>query len=185
MTGDLIFRHSWLLFVAVTCANGAVWWSRGKKEIANHPELEQGYRQLVRGWLIYGNLPWVVMGAGILLGGVPSVWQYLNPRNGPFVIMWYVTVVALWVATVYWVFLRGGAEALVRHPGLLNLPVQQPWAVKALVVLMLLGGVAGLAMMILGDTPVPGAAVQHELQRTPGPNGASPLISVFCGWGGG
>jgi hypothetical protein len=91
---ELIFRHAWLLFIGVTCANGAIWWTRAKKEIAAHPELTETYRELVRGWLIYGNLPWVVMGAGILAGGVPSVFQYFNPRNGPFVIAWYVTVVA-------------------------------------------------------------------------------------------
>ena len=163
---ELIFRHTWLLFIAVTCANAAVWWARGKKEIAKHPELESGYRQLIRGWLIYGNLPWAVMGAGILFGGVPSAWHYFNPRNGPFVVAWYVTGAALWVATVYWVFFRRGAEALIRHPGLLNLPVQQPWAVKALVILMLTGGAAGLAMMIFGDLPVPDEPSNNELQRT-------------------
>jgi hypothetical protein len=150
-----MFRYAWVLFIAVTCANGAIWWSRGKREIARHPELAEGYRSLLRGWLVFGNLPWLVMGAGILLGGVPGVFEYFNPRNGPFVIAWYVTVVALWFATVFWIFLRGGAEALSRHPGLPNLPVQEPWAVKALVVLMLAGGVAGLTMMILGYVPSP------------------------------
>ena len=117
--------------------------------------MEEGYRSLIRGWLLYGNLPWVVMGVGIVYGDVPSDFHYFDPRNGPFVVAWYVTVVVLWVLTAYWVFLRGGAEALIRHPGLLNLPVQEPWAVKAAVVLMLLGGVAGLTMMCLGFGAVP------------------------------
>jgi len=150
-----MFRHAWVLFILVQCANGAVWWSRGKKEIAAHPELEAGYRSLIRGWLLYGNLPWIVMGAGIVFGGVPSIFHYFDPRNGPYVIAFYVTVVALWILTAFWVFVRGGAEALIRHPGLLNLPSQEPWAVKALIVLMLAGGVAGLTMMILGYAPTP------------------------------
>jgi hypothetical protein len=150
-----MFQHAWVLFIVVTCANGAIWWSRGKKEMAEHPELEEGYRSLIRGWLLYGNLPWVVMGVGIVFGGVPSVFHYFDPRNGPYVIAWYVTVVALWIVTAYWVFVRDGAEALIRHPGLLNLPTQEPWAVKALLVLMLAGGIAGLTMMILGYAPTP------------------------------
>jgi hypothetical protein len=150
-----MFQHAWVLFILVTCANGAIWWSRGKKEMAAHPELEEGYRSLVRGWLLYGNLPWIVMGAGIVFGGVPSVFHYFDPRNGPYVIAWYVTVVALWILTAFWVFVRGGAEALIRHPGLLNLPSQEPWAVKALLILMLAGGVAGLTLMILGHAPTP------------------------------
>jgi hypothetical protein len=149
----LIFRHAWLISIAVTCANGVSWWVRGKKEMAQHPELVAGYRSLIRGLVVYGNIPWVVMGIGILFGGVPSVFDYFNPRNGPFVVAWYVSVVALWVATAYWIFLRGGAEAMIRHPGLLNLPAPQPSGIKALVALSLLGGVVGLTMMILGYFP--------------------------------
>jgi hypothetical protein len=149
----LIVRHSWLLFIAVTCANGAAWWIRGKKEMALHPELAPGYRSLIRGWVVYGNIPWVVMGMGILFGGVPSAFDYLNPRNGPFVVAWYVSVVALWVATAHWIFLRGGAEAMVRHPGLLNQPAPQASAIKGVVALALLGGVVGMTLMILGYLP--------------------------------
>src|SRR4029079_10166528 len=114
---ELIIRHACLLVIVVTCANGAVWWVRGKKEIASHPQLERGYRYLVRRWLVYGNVPWVVMGGGILFGGVPSVSHYLNRRNGACVIAWCVTVAALSFGAVYWVFFRQGGEALVRHPG--------------------------------------------------------------------
>jgi hypothetical protein len=153
---EWIFRNAWLLFIAITCANAAVWWARGKKEIATHPELEAGYRVLVRGLVLYGNLPWIVMGVGIMFGGVPSVFHYFNPRNGTFVIAWYVTVVALWVAVSYWIFLRDGAVALIRHPGLLNLPVQEPWVLKASVVLMLVGGVTAFAMMFFWDIQPPG-----------------------------
>ncbi len=155
MKPSVIFQHTWILFIGVMCANAAVWWSRGKKEIARQPDLEEGYRSLIRGWLIYGNLPWVVMGAGIVFGGVPSVVHYFDPRNGPFVIAFYVSVVVVWILTAYWVFLRGGAEALIRHPGLLYMPSQDPGAVKGLVALMLAGGVAGLTMMLLGYARVP------------------------------
>ena len=152
---DLIFKHAWLLFIGVMCVNGAVWWTRAQREIAADPTLEPGYRMLIRGWLVYGNLPWLVMGAGVLIGEVPSPLHYFNPRNGIFVALFYVSVVAVWVALAYWIFLRQGAEMLVRHPGLLQLPVQQPWAVKALVVLSLAGGIIGLGMMVFGDMPVP------------------------------
>jgi hypothetical protein len=155
MDANAVFRHTWILFIAVTCANAAIWWNRGKKEIARQPELEAGYRSMIRGWLIYGNLPWVVMGTGIVLGDVPSVSHYFDPRNGPFVVAFYVTVVGLWILTAYWVFFKGGAEALIRHPGLLNLPSQSPAAVKAMVVLTLASGFAALTMMLLGYARVP------------------------------
>jgi hypothetical protein len=150
MDVSVIFRHTWVLFIGVMCANAAVWWSRARREISRQPELEEGYRSLIRGWLIFGNIPWVVMGTGIVFGGVPTVFHYFDPRNGPFVIAFYVSIVVLWILTAYWVFLRGGAETLIRHPGLLNLPSQDPRVVKLLLLLSLAGGVAGLAMMVLG-----------------------------------
>ncbi len=151
---DLMFRHAWILFIAVMCANAAVWWTRARKVIADKPELESGYRSLIRGWLIYGNIPWLVMGYGMLFGRVTSIEQYLHPQSNPHVLAWYGSVVAIWVLTAYWIFLRGGAEALIRHPGLLNLPTQEPWVVKAVVALTLAGGVIGLAMVFLGHAPV-------------------------------
>ena len=90
-----------------------------------------------------------------MFGGVPSVPHFLHLRNGPFVVAFYVSVVVMWVLAVYWVFFRGGAEALVRHPGLLNLPIQQPWAVKAFVILLLAVSIPGLVTMILWDVPGP------------------------------
>jgi len=103
---------------------------------------------------MFGNLPWVVMGAGIVFGGIPTVFYYLNPRNGPVVLTWYLTVVALWVISVHWLFFRQGAEALVAHPGLLNLPSSRPGIVKAYFLLCLAGGIAGLLAMIMLDLPV-------------------------------
>jgi hypothetical protein len=109
----------------------------------------------VRGWLIYGSLPRLVMGVGIVLGAVPSVFHYFNPRGRPFVFVFYATIVALWIAAFRWIFFRGGAEMLIRHPGLLNLPIREPWAVKALVALSLPAGIVGLLLMLLGQVPVP------------------------------
>jgi hypothetical protein len=153
----VVFRHAWVLFILFQCVQGAIWWRRAQPRIAQNPELREGYCRLIRSWLIYGNLPWLVMGAGILSGAVPSTMHYFNPRNGPFVIAFYVTVVALWIATFNWMFFHGGAEALVKYPGLLNLP-KRPWAVKAVKVYFLLclaGGVVGLSVMIIANIQVP------------------------------
>lgn len=154
----LLFRYAWLLFVLVTCFNAAIWWYRARRRIAQDPGLEPGYRRLIRWWVICGNLPWLVMGAGILFGGVPTVFHYFNPRNGPFVIAFYLTVVILWIAAFYWLFFRQGTEQLVTHPGLLNLPVERPWAVKTFFLLALAGGVFALLTMLLGDIQVPFSA---------------------------
>jgi len=111
----LLFRHAWLLFVLTTCAQGAIWWRTSKPRIAQDPSLGPEYRNLIRSFLIYGNLPWLVMGAGIISGAVPSTLHYFNPRNGPFVITFYVVLVTLWIAQFYWLFFRNGAEILINQ----------------------------------------------------------------------
>jgi hypothetical protein len=150
----IVLRHVWVMFVVVTCINGAIWWRRAQPHIRANPALRTGYRALIRGWLIWGNLPWLLMGAGILFGGVPTVFHFFNPRNGPFVVAWYLTVVALWIASAYWIFLRRGAETLLAYPGLLNLPPDRPWVVKGYFLLCLAGGVFGLLMMVVSNFPV-------------------------------
>jgi len=118
--------------------------------------LRQGYLKLIRGWLLFANLPWVVMGFGILFGGVPSTFHYFNPRNGPMVVAWYATIVALWIASVYWIFFREGAQTLIEYSGLLSLPSRNPNTIKLIFLLCLAGGVLGLLAMLFGDIPVPG-----------------------------
>lgn len=146
-----ILRHAWILFVLVTCANGAVWWQRGQRQIALHPEQEPGYRRLIRGWIVFGNIPWIVMGAGMLIGDLQSVFQFFNPRNGPFVIAWYASVVVTWILAAYWLFFRDGATQLIEYPGLLNLPTKDPKLLKLLFVACLAGGIVALTAMILAD----------------------------------
>jgi fermentation-respiration switch protein FrsA (DUF1100 family) len=149
----LIFQHFWIAFIVITCANGLIWWRRAQPHIAKQPELADGYRRLIRGWLIFFNIPWLVMGAGILFGGVRGVFDYFDPRNGVFVLAWYASVVALWILTAVWVFLMRGAEQLIQYPGLLNLPSQNPRMIKAFFALSLIGGIVGMGMMFFTALP--------------------------------
>jgi hypothetical protein len=145
---QVIFRNAWIFLLLLTFANAASWWSRGKKEIVKHPELEKGYRKLVRNFMLLNNVPWVVMGIGILYGGVPTALHFLSPGNGPFVIAFWVSVIATWVVIAYWVLFRGGAQDLLRYPGLLNSNIRDTRTVKALILLAGLGGAIGLAVML-------------------------------------
>ena len=151
----LIFRHGWVFLILVTCINGAVWWRKGQAKIAADPTLARGYRGLIRSFLILMNIPWLVMGSGIVFGGLSTIFDYFNPRKGPFVIAFYVTVVAVWIVMSYWLFFRRGAEALIAHPGLLNFRVERPSVVKAYFLLCLAGGIVGFLWVLLGNVRVP------------------------------
>ena len=79
--------HFWLAFVVVTIINGRYWWAGVQARIRAQPELGPGYRRLYRGYLFWGNVPWLLMGAGILSGQVRSIFDFLQPRSGnPYVL---------------------------------------------------------------------------------------------------
>src|SRR6266480_2745694 len=102
---QLFFRHAWLMFVAVTCINVLYLSLHSRQRIRERPELTAGYRRLIRGYLFWGNLPWIVMGVGLELGGLPSIFSYFRPRDGnPFVLAFFGVVIAEWVLSLWWLF---------------------------------------------------------------------------------
>src|SRR5215813_11393658 len=133
----------WVIAIGVTCVNAYLLRSRAQKEIERNPELAEGYAQLIKGYLVFVNIPWIVMGLGIIVGGTRGVFDYFEPRSGnPYVIAFHLTVLILWALIIFWVYLAGGAEFLIRYPGVMNLEIKSPLVMKLLFALMLAGGVA-------------------------------------------
>jgi hypothetical protein len=154
MNDPVIIRHVWLLFVIATVANAFILKFRSRVHIREHPELAAGYRRYFRGVLFWSNLPWLVMGVGIELGGVRNVSSYFRPRDGnPFVLAWFAVVVTLWILGFYWLFMRRGAEFLIEHPGLWQRDVKSPAMIRVFYCLMVAGGIFGLWFMLFNDIP--------------------------------
>jgi hypothetical protein len=147
MRGEVVFQHAWLLFVLFTCGLAGVWWFRGRKYRQAQPELTEGYRDLVKGLLLWGNVPWILMGILILTGKVGSVFDFHDLRTGnPYIWLWNgVLYVLVWGFGTNWVF-HGGAEALVEHPGLLDFKRTTPRVIKVWWLVCLAGGVLGLVL---------------------------------------
>lgn len=155
---DAVFRHFWVMALGSTLLNAAIWWWNGRQYRASNPALAAGYRSLTRGFVVWGSLPWLVMGAGAVLGGT-RVFDYFDPSSGnPWILAWHASVVSIWALLAYWTFLRGGAELIARHPGLLmgglGTSMATPaWAVKALVAICIGSGVVAMLMMFLVGFP--------------------------------
>lgn len=154
-----IAKWFWVISIAGVFLRAVIWRVRGDERIEEMPELEEGYRKIIRGFVIWGNIPWLVMGLGCTTGNVPTVFHYFRPRDGnPFVTAFLVSVVLVWVLGTYWVFFRDGAEMLVKYPGwFLCLYVQtiSPTVVKLLWCLGLAAGVVAMVLMFTKDLPVP------------------------------
>jgi hypothetical protein len=155
MNAAPLLRHQWLLFLAVNVWNAISLHKKSRPIIEARPELADGYRTLVRGMVFWGGLPWVVMGVGLELGGVPSPFSYFRPQDGnPFVLALIGVAVAEWLIGFDWIFRRGGAEFLFEHPGLLQGGPESPAAIRRGYCLIVAAGVAGLCSMYLMDAPL-------------------------------
>ena len=143
------------MFVAVTCVNVLYLKIHSREHIRQRPELAAGYRRLIRGYLFWSNLPWLVMGVGLEIGGLPSIFSYFRPRDGnPFVLAFFVVVVVLWILSFWWLFFARGAEFLVEHPGVFGGLPRSPTAIRIYCSLCLAGGIAGLFFIWFSDIPV-------------------------------
>ncbi len=152
---EIFSRYFWAICIVVTGINVIIFKVRSSRHIQDNPELAEGYATLFRGYLTWVNLPWVVMGIGCTVGGVPTVWHYFRPQDGnPYVLAWFASVFLLWITGTYWLFFRDGAEMLVKHPGAFNANISNPTMVKVFWFLGLAGGVFGVIMMWTMDIPL-------------------------------
>ena len=159
----ILLKHFWLIAIIVTFANILFFRQNANKHIAENPQLKEGYDALIKGMLFWLSLPWVVMGIGCTVGGVPSVFYYFRPKDGNlFVLAWFATIFAIWAIGFVWIFFKGGADALAKYSGMIVMrtgfqkkEIKNPAMIKLLWILMLAGGIAGVSMMWFADIPIP------------------------------
>jgi hypothetical protein len=135
-------RHFWLIFIAATFVNAAIWWQRGRKEIAANPDLEPGYRRLIGWFLVVGNIPWLFLGAMLEFPG-----EFLLTIR-QFIQAWFVIVIIFLIAGLYWLFVAGGAEDLAAHPGLPRWSSRNPQTIKMRCLLLIIVAPLGLLAIL-------------------------------------
>jgi hypothetical protein len=158
----IVFKYAWILFVIVTCANALSYKYKSKKYIAENPDLKEGYDTIFKNFILYGNIPWLIIGMGCLTGSTSSLFDAFNPRAlNPFVLAFHGSIVLIWILLVRFIYFKGGAEFLEKHPGLLRKnsfsgnPNVTAAQIKWFFPIALLGGIIGMAMMWSINFPVP------------------------------
>ncbi|MCP4357948.1 MAG: hypothetical protein GY796_08035 [Chloroflexi bacterium] len=143
-----MFDYAWILLIFTTTINAYYLKARSQKYISAHPELQEGYDKLFKGYLIYLNIPWVIIGLGMIFGKVPDFLSFFEPREGnPFVLIFHAAFVILLLLSVWWIYFRGGAEFLVKHPGIFRRELQSPTTVKVFYAVALAGSVFAMIRM--------------------------------------
>ena len=149
-------NHFWAVALAFGAINALLLRFRFARLVCEKPEQARGYSLLFWGHLVAMNLPWVVMGIGCTVGGVPTLWFYFRPQDGnPWVLAWWGCTFLLWLLGTYWLFLARGAEMLIKHPDLISGTPSSQGAVKRFWLLCLVGPVGGILVCLLADFPIP------------------------------
>lgn len=147
--GSFPFDYAWVFFALASLANTFWLKARIARTVRSRPELEPGCSRLFKGMLVVFHLPWLLMGAGMLIAGVPSTYSYLFPRHGgPYVWFYHAFMVILSLLGDYWIYFRDGAEFLFAHQDAFSQrPVGSALQVRLYAGLTSLAGVLGLIFM--------------------------------------
>jgi len=84
------------------------------------------------------------------------VLHYSNQNEGnPYVLAFSASVILILIPGRYWIPFRGGARALVGHPGMFKADITSPAPVKLIWKVCLLGGITAFFMMFTKKNPIP------------------------------
>ncbi len=91
-----------------------------------------------------------------MIGRIPSVFDFFQPKNGnPYVLAFHASALLEMLLAANWIIFRGGAEMLVKHPGILNGDFRSPRTVKLLAAAFLASGLTAETIMFLNLIPLP------------------------------
>lgn len=145
----LIFRllseYFWAVAIIVSALNIFGLRQNGKRLFAEDAEELDKFNKFISRFGFWLLFPWVVMGIGVEVGGVETIWHFFRPREGNFfVIVWWAGLYSWWLYTLYWLIFAGGAEKLVKYQVVYyrsfgkSGPVKSPLKIKLLVGVMIL-----------------------------------------------
>ncbi|MBW8039616.1 MAG: hypothetical protein FVQ85_06410 [Planctomycetes bacterium] len=161
-------KYFWVFAIFITLIPVATAKRASNHYIQKKPELAPGYSKLFCGYLIWMNIPWVVMGIGCTVGQVPSIWYFFNPRDSnPYVLAWFSSIFIMMIVITYWIFFKGGAEFLIKHHNVLSIDISNPKVIRFFWLLLLVAGVFIMLTMWVVDFPIPQLLLQNILQSRP------------------
>lgn len=150
----LMTKHFWLMAILISFVNMAIFKKRILEHTSEKPELKEGYEKLIKGYMIYGNIPLVVMGIGCTIGKIPNVFEFFRPKSGNiYVLAFFAAIFLEWILGVYWLFFKNGAQMLVDYPGMFRTDFKSPRAVKIFFLACLAGGIFAVVLMFKMDIP--------------------------------
>ncbi len=120
-TNPIIDKYVWIACILATIVNVNSFRMASKIYITQNPSLQDGYNKIFKSILFYGNIPWVIMGMGNLLGLTSGMLDYLFPKEmNPIVLIFHSSIIILGIFLIKWIYFNKGAEFLEQHPGIIT-----------------------------------------------------------------
>ena len=117
---ELIDKYFWIIIIAVIGINLLIFRTRARAYLDDKPEIKKKANNIFWNVFIFMSLPFLIQGIGLLTGNIDSIFDYLKPGNtNTFIILWYVSIILMWIKGTFWIFNRNGAEFLSEHPEVL------------------------------------------------------------------
>lgn len=150
---DFIERYEWLFFLGLLAAAVSTLWARDViRSKGNAAERTRASRRALT-FLFWAGLPWFVAAVGIMFGGMDDVDGFFDLRNRFWSPLFLASIVAVYVALLYWLHFRGGAEEIAASGQMRFFgPIRDPESVKLVFLAMVLGGVVGVAAWVITKT---------------------------------
>ena len=151
----LIGKYFWIVFILITFLNVFFMKKSSKEAIAKKPLLEKSYNQIFKAMLTWGNLPWIVMGVGILTHHVPTMFHYFRPQDqNLYVLAFFISILIIYIQLAYWILFKKGGEILLEHGSFSKYGDIPPLLIKILAVVNLVFFFVFITILYKMDFPV-------------------------------
>jgi len=102
---DFVFDHFWIVFIIMTFVNGLIIKYKSKAYIKHDHTLKKGYNNFLKGWLILGNIPWIIMSIGDLSGATKNIFEFFFPSDmNPIVLIFHASIIIIWMLSGWWIY---------------------------------------------------------------------------------
>ena len=108
-----LLQNIWILFILVNCFNAYHLKKKAVEFIVENSEKEKGYLLIFRNFLIYGSIPWGIIGIGNSFKLTNSIFDHFQPaKMNLIVLVFHFSIIVIWILSIRFFFKNNGAKLL-------------------------------------------------------------------------
>ncbi len=119
---EWLLYYAWVVGIIITIMRAFMWRFTGKAYIEKNPELLEGYKKYSKNFVLLECTPWIIMGICSQCDNL-TFFDFVFYKNTEslFVVFFLASLLLMTLFEFKWLFFRGGAEIIVKHPGLFGI----------------------------------------------------------------